>query len=86
MTVLADLRQGESKDQIIARLLAENAALKAKPQGDIKVTEKGGVSLRGFGKWPISLYLSQWEYLFSRIEDVKAFIEANRDKLATKAE
>lgn len=49
-----------------------------------KVSEKGGVSVYGMGRFPVSLYLSQWAKLFSVLDELKAFIEANRSKLSVK--
>lgn len=71
--------------QEIARLQAENATLqKAKPSGSIKVSAKGAVSVYGLGRYPVTLYASQWEQLFSRTEEVKAFILAHTSELSTK--
>ena len=71
--------------QEIARLQAENATLqKAKPSGSIKVSAKGAVSVYGLGRFPVTLYASQWEQLFSRTEEVKAFILARTSELSTK--
>lgn len=72
--------------QIVARLAeleAENAKLKAKGNG-MKITDKGGLSVYGFGRWPVTLYRSQWEALFARRGEIEAFILANADRLAVK--
>lgn len=50
----------------------------------LKVSEKGAVSAYGLGRFPVTLYLSQWEKLLGEIENIKAFIAANRDKLTVK--
>lgn len=50
----------------------------------LKVSAKGAVSIYGFGKWPVTLYKSQWERLIESVDEVKAFIEANDGLLATK--
>lgn len=50
----------------------------------LKVSAKGAVSVYGFGKWPVTLYKSQWERLIESIEEVKAFLEVNDGLLATK--
>ncbi len=53
-----------------------------------KVSDKGAVSVYGLQKqFPVTLYLGQWERLFARIDGadgLKAFIDANRDKLSVK--
>ena len=82
MAVLEDL-QAE-----IARLKAENERLaKAKAQGQrvtMKVTEKGGVSVYGLGRFPVTLYRGQWERLGQAMPEVLRFIQANVDRLSVK--
>jgi len=67
-------------------LKAENAALKAKKDKalSLKVSEKGGVSLYGMGRFPVTLYRQQWEKLSQHMPEVLAFIEANASKLSVK--
>lgn len=72
---------------MIATLKAENEALKAKvkPKATgMKVTEKGGVSVYGLGRFPVTLYKGQWESLLAKAEEIKAFLEANKDKLSVR--
>ena len=72
----------------LERLRAENAALKARPgRGAValKVSEKGGVSVYGLGRFPVTLYKEQWTKLLGMADDIKAFIKENDDKLKTKA-
>jgi hypothetical protein len=71
----------------LARLRAENEALKKgpKPGGvSFRVSDKGGVSVYGLGRFPVTLYVEQWEKLLARTDDLKEFIEANRDRLKKK--
>lgn len=76
----------EQLKALIEQLRQENAKLAAKsaPKMGLKVTDKGGVSCYGLGRFPVTLYASQWEKLLAKAEDIKAFIEANKDKLAKK--
>lgn len=69
----------------VERLKAKNAELeKAKANAvTFKVSEKGCVSAYLGGRFPVSLYVDQWERLFSNLDTLKQFIEDNRDKLAT---
>jgi hypothetical protein len=71
---------------MIQRLQEENQALrKSKTRAiTLKVSEKGGVSLYGMGKWPVTLYAGQWEKVFDMVDDIKAFIKANAADLARK--
>jgi hypothetical protein len=49
-----------------------------------KVSEKGGVSVYGLGRFPVTLYHEQWTRLFSEIDNLKTFIEDNKSKLKSK--
>lgn len=70
-------------------LIEANARLERKLRvskgGAIKVSEKGAVSVYGLGKFPVTLYASQWQALFDRQEEIKEFILDNAETLATKA-
>ena len=76
--------------ELLARLIAENEALKAKlnsPKANglgIKVSTKGAVSVYGLGRFPITLYSSQWETLLAKSQDIQAFITANASSLKVK--
>jgi hypothetical protein len=86
--------QGMTHEQMaaeIARLKGENEALtKAKTTGtSLKVSTKGALSVYGLGRWPVTLYRSQWERLLSMVEGptgIKAFIAAHSDQLTEKGE
>lgn len=74
----------EEMQQRIAELEAKLArALKPK-NNMIKVSPKGGVSVYGLGKFPVTLYASQWEKLFTMQEDIKEFILDHTSELASK--
>lgn len=81
---------GKTAEQIAVLLEQDRketiAAQKIKTTGILKVSEKKAVSLYGLGKWPVTLYKTQWFALFSRIEEIKAFIEAHDAELASKGE
>ena len=49
-----------------------------------KVSEKGGVSVYGLGRFPVTLYQEQWTRLFSEVENLKTFIEENKPRLKVK--
>ncbi len=49
-----------------------------------KVSEKGGVSVYGLGRFPVTLYQEQWLRLFTEVDNLKTFIEENKSKLKTK--
>lgn len=61
------------------RLATENASLRKQaerkgPGLSLKVGVKGGLSVYGLGRYPVSLYAGQWEKLFDFIPTVKAYI------------
>ena len=71
----------------LERLKAENEALKAKTTRatSIRVSEKGGVSVYGLGRFPVTLYKEQWMKLLDMAEELKVFIAENEGKLKTKS-
>ena len=70
----------------IERLKAENEKLKSPARGQIslKVSEKGGVSVYGLGRFPVTLYKEQWVKLLATGDQIKSFIEENDHKLKKK--
>jgi hypothetical protein len=88
-----DRRSGPELLAELDRLRAENAAktaeveaLRKAPTGQItcKVSQKGAVSAYGLGRFPVTLYASQWARLFAHVESIGEFIEANKASLAVK--
>jgi hypothetical protein len=57
-----------------------------KRSGDLifKVGEKGGVSVYGLGRFPVTLYYEQWNRLLGAANDIKQFMEENKSKLKLK--
>jgi hypothetical protein len=51
---------------------------------EFKVGEKGGVSVYGLGRFPVTLYYEQWNRLLGAAEDLKNFMEENKSKLKLK--
>jgi len=70
----------------LERLRAENERLKkaAARGGSIRVSEKGGVSVYGLGRFPVTLYKEQWLRLLDMAEEIRGFIRDNTDKLKVK--
>ena len=71
----------------IVQLRAENENLrKAASQGlSLKVSDKGGVSVYGLGRFPVTLYKEQWHRLLSLAEDIRAFIKEKDDQLKSRS-
>lgn len=70
----------------IASLEAQIARMRKASESKltIKVSKAGAVSVYGLQRWPVTLYAGQWERLLAVSENIKAFIESNRDVLASK--
>jgi len=72
----------------LERLRAENERLKNRPgRGtSLKVSEKGGVSVYGLGRFPVTLYKEQWTKLLAMADEIKTFIKEHDGELKTKPE
>lgn len=70
----------------LERLRAENARLKsAQTRGvTLKVSEKGGLSVYGLGRFPVTLYKEQWTKLLDMADDIRGFLRDNDAVLKTK--
>ena len=70
----------------LERLRKENESLKkgAAKGVSLKVSEKGGVSVYGLGRFPITLYKEQWAKLLDMSEDIRAFIAIHEKELKSK--
>ena len=78
----------ESLKAELEQLRAENERLKGQRDRGVslKVSEKGGVSVYGLGRFPVTLYKEQWTKLLDMANEIRAFLEENRDRLKTKDE
>ena len=83
MAILRNLVQDDIDE--LNRLRAENALLKKKTALTMKVGNAGGVSVYGMGRFPVTLYKSQWEKLLDNADDIRAFIKLHDSELAVKA-
>ncbi len=70
----------------IERLRAENEALKrSSSKGlSLRISEKGGLSVYGLGRFPVTLYKEQWLRLLDLADEIKTFIRQNEDRLRSK--
>jgi len=70
----------------LERLRAENEALKrTSSKGlSLRISDKGGVSIYGLGRFPVTLYKEQWLRLLDMVDDIRAFIKANESHLKSK--
>jgi hypothetical protein len=67
----------------LERLKAENEALRNKRSGAVsmKVSEKGGLSVYGLGRFPVTLYQEQWTKLLDLADQIRAFIREHQGEL-----
>jgi hypothetical protein len=70
----------------LERLRQENAALKkgAARGVSLKVSEKGGLSVYGLGRFPVTLYKEQWTKLLDMSDEIRTFISTHDRELKTK--
>jgi hypothetical protein len=45
---------------------------------EFRVGEKGGVSVYGLGRFPVTLYYEQWIRLLDTAKDLREFLESNK--------
>jgi len=72
----------------IERLRAENEQLKGQRGRSVslKVSEKGGVSVYGLGRFPVTLYKEQWAKLLVMADEIRAFLKEHDAELKAKPE
>jgi hypothetical protein len=72
-----------SKEDLMARIAELEKQLGSKQSGklEFKVGDKGGVSVYGLGRFPVTLYYEQWIKLLDATEELRAFLEANKSRL-----
>ena len=70
----------------LERLRAENAALKkgAARGVSLKVSEKGGLSVYGLGRFPVTLYKEQWIKLLDLSDEIRSFLTTHDAELKSK--
>lgn len=77
-----------TKEELLARI----AELEKKAQGrqrgalEFRVGEKGGVSVYGLGRFPVTLYYEQWIRLLDASKDLRDFLEENKSRLKLKGQ
>jgi hypothetical protein len=76
-----------SKEELLARIAELEKQVGSKKQGSLefKVGEKGGVSVYGLGRFPVTLYYEQWVRLLDSADGLRTFLEENKSKLKLKS-
>ena len=76
-------------DELKARLADLEKQVETKKRSgtmEFKVSEKGGVSVYGLGRFPVTLYYEQWTRLLDASENLRQFLEDNKTKLKLKGQ
>jgi len=75
-----------SYEELKARVteLEKQAGRRQKGTLEFKVGEKGGVSVYGLGRFPVTLYYEQWIRLLDSADQLRAFLAENKGKLKLK--
>jgi hypothetical protein len=84
--VFTTMATAEELQAELEKLRAENEALKKRAERTVflKVSDKGGVSLYGLGRFPVTLYVEQWEKVLDMASEIRTFLETNRSSLKRK--
>jgi len=75
-----------SYDELKAKVAELEKQVQGRKRGtiDFKVSEKGGVSVYGLGRFPVTLYYEQWIRLLDHAEQIRQFLEENKGRLKMK--
>ena len=70
----------------LERLRRENEELKRGGRKELRlaVSQKGGVSLYGIRRFPITFYKEEWERILGMANEIKAFLSEHDGELKTK--
>ena len=79
-----DTTRNLTPEQMAARIAELEGLLAKSGSISFKVSEKGAVSVYGLGRFPVTLYLEQWDALLSHATELREFIEVNKSGLKTK--
>jgi len=73
-----------SVEELKARLAELESKLQRTTTMSFKVSDKGGVSVYGLGRFPVTLYYEQWVRLLEKSQELREFLEENKSKLKLK--
>jgi hypothetical protein len=78
----------ESQQDELERLRAEVEALKANQKKSLRlqVSAKGGVSLYGIRRFPVTFYLEEWERILGMADEIRDFMAENQANLKRKGQ
>lgn len=75
-----------TKEELPARIaeLEKQAGSRKKGALEFRVGEKGGVSVYGLGRFPVTLYYEQWVRLLDGADALRTYLEENKSHLKLK--
>ena len=73
-----------TKEELLARIAELEKSSKKSGRLELRVSEKGGVSVYGLGRFPVTLYYEQWTRLLDMADTLRGFLEENKGKLKLK--
>ena len=75
-----------TKEELLARIAELEKKAEGRKRGtlEFRVGEKGGVSVYGLGRFPVTLYYEQWIRLLDASKDLREFLEENKHRLKLK--
>ncbi|MDR2733672.1 MAG: hypothetical protein LBC99_03380 [Spirochaetota bacterium] len=78
----------DAEQEELERLRRENEQLKQKVQRgktlELRVSQKGALSVYGLNRFPVTLYKEQWERLLEISDSIKEFIKQHEGELAVR--
>ena len=75
-----------TKEELLARIAELEKKTEGRKKGalEFRVGEKGGVSVYGLGRFPVTLYYEQWVRLLDMAKALREFLEENKPRLKLK--
>jgi len=75
-----------TKEELLARIaeLERQQGTRKRGSLEFRVGEKGGVSVYGLGRFPVTLYYEQWIRLLDSADGLREFLEENKSRLKMK--
>jgi hypothetical protein len=75
-----------TKEELLARIaeLETQAGSRKKGALEFRIGEKGGVSVYGLGRFPVTLYYEQWIRLLDSADALRTYLQENKSHLKLK--
>ena len=72
-----------TKEELLKRIaeLEQQVRVRKPAELEFRVSDKGGISVYGLGRFPVTLYYEQWTRLLDHADELRAFTEENKSKL-----